>query len=166
MADKDEALLRVLAGDHAHLRVDLLRRLRGNPTPESTGDADRTVGDLLDAAARRRAERQRQADQRRAAERAQRERAAAAAREQRLQALAAREEEAWQDVDGLIATKRPKEYDAAVALLRDLQAVGERNGSSTVFTRRLRELRERHQRKPSLMERLQRAGLTSLGGLS
>lgn len=163
---KDEALLRVLSGDHAHLRAELLRRFSGCPRPSHAGDGNRTVRELLDAAESRRADRQREAERQRAAERARRERVAPAAREQRLQALASREDEAWQDVDALIDTKRPKESDAAVELLCDLQAVGERNGSNTMFSRRLRGPCERHQRKPSLMERMQRAGLTRGVGAS
>ena len=91
------------------------------------------------------------------------ERAAAAAREQRLQGLADREDEAWLRAAALIDTKRPTDYDAAVDLLRDLQAVSERTGAGAVFTRRMQQLREQHRRKPSLIERLHRAGLTESG---
>jgi len=47
-----------------------------------------------------------------------------------------------------------------VTLLRDLQALAGRQGDLTVFTGRFGELRTRHQRKPSLLERFDRAGLS------
>lgn len=59
----------------------------------------------------------------------------------------------------MIETKRPREYDAAVALLADLKALADRDGDTGTFRQRMRLLRERHARKPSLLDRLDRAGL-------
>jgi hypothetical protein len=59
----------------------------------------------------------------------------------------------------LIATKKPYEYDLAVALLVDLRGLGDRDGQGEAFRGRLDGLRQEHARKPSLMERLERAGL-------
>src|SRR5712691_1955651 len=86
-------------------------------------------------------------------------RAAAAAREQRLDALALREEKAWQQVDSLIDTRKPREYDEAVAILLDLRALAERAGDGNAFSQRFRQLREQHLRKPSLIQRFDKAGL-------
>jgi hypothetical protein len=86
-------------------------------------------------------------------------RAATAAREQRLDALALREEQAWEHVDSLISSKKPREYDAAVAVLLDLQALAERDGDGNAFSQRFRQLREQHLRKPSLIQRFENAGL-------
>lgn len=58
-----------------------------------------------------------------------------------------------------IATRRPAEYDAAVALLTDLQALAERDGRPDGFTQRSWSLRQTHARKPSLIERLDRASV-------
>ncbi len=104
----------------------------------------RTVADLLDDAARRRADRQQ---------------ARALARERRLDELAREESGAWSRVDALIATRKPAEYDAAVTLLTDLQALAERVDRYDTFTLRTMALRETHARKPSLIERLNRAGI-------
>ena len=68
---------------------------------------------------------------------------------------------AWRRVGALIETKKPREYDDAVQLLTDLQAVGARNGQPGVFEQRCHELRQQHQRKPSLLARLDRAGLAA-----
>ena len=59
----------------------------------------------------------------------------------------------------MLATTKPKEYDAAVRLLQDLQALSDSNGTSASFRTRLRELRTTYARKPSLIDRLDRAEL-------
>jgi uncharacterized Zn finger protein len=85
--------------------------------------------------------------------------AQAAARAKRLDQLATRKEAAWAKVAKWIETRRPSDYDLAVSLLRDLQALAEREGDPEAFSQRFGELRARHQRKPTLQERFDRAGL-------
>ncbi|MEV4140324.1 hypothetical protein AB0J72_50210 [Dactylosporangium sp. NPDC049742] len=157
-ADKDEAIVRLLRGDGARLQAELLRRYGGGAAIETAGGG-RTVGELLAGAETRWAARERQKQERKAAEQARREAAAAAAREQRLDELAADPERAWQRVADLIATKKPKEYDAAVTLLADLKALSERDGQRKTFRARIHQLCQEHARKPSLLDRLERAGL-------
>ncbi|MGI9001681.1 MAG: hypothetical protein ACR2GH_08430 [Pseudonocardia sp.] len=150
--EKDAVLLALIRGDDVHARAGLLRRFRGEtPTPEGC----RTAGALRDAADARRVERERVEEQRRQQAAAEREQRQAAAREQRLAAVAAEGDRAWGRVSSLIATKKPAEYDRAVALLDDLQAVA----AADDFGRRLGELRHTHRNKPSLIERLDRARL-------
>ena len=96
--------------------------------------------------------------------RASREEEERIARERRLDRLAGREDEAWHEVDLLAETKRPGEYDRAVALLKDLEALAARAGRGADFRRRLGDLRERHRRKTSLLERIGAAGLDRPGG--
>jgi len=156
-ADKDEVVLRLMHGDELRLRSELLRRFHGPGDGASPGL--RTVGALRAAAEARRDGRRRRERDRVTAERERREKAAAAARETRLNTLAGRQEEAWRQVDALIDTKRPNEYDAAVDLLNDLRVVAERTRDVPSFRQRVRSLRERHARKVSLLERLDRNGL-------
>src|SRR5205814_8945839 len=99
------------------------------------------------------------AQARAAAERARREQAAAAARDKRIEALATEDGQAWQRVDAMIASKKPKEYDAAVELLTDLKALADRDQDAPAFTKRVRQLRQEHARKPSVIDRLDRARL-------
>lgn len=160
VADKDELLLRVLRGDDAHLRTELVRRYRGEQVPVQVECGQRTAGEILYAAVARHAERVRLVEQRQAAERARREQAAAAARDKHLDALAAEGDRAWQRVAALVDTKRPRDYDDAVKLLADLKTLGEREGQQAHFGRRLGQLRGQHQRKPSFIQRLDKAGLT------
>ncbi|SCE69411.1 hypothetical protein GA0074696_0274 [Micromonospora purpureochromogenes] len=156
--EKNDLVVRLMRGDDSHLRSELLARFHGPASNESTG-AGRTAGELLAAADERWSRRQQLAQQREAAERERRERAAAAAREQRLNALAGRQEQEWQRVAVMIETKRRKEYDAAIVLLCDLKALADRDGDAEAFRQRVLQLRERHARKPSLLDRLDRARL-------
>jgi hypothetical protein len=157
-ADKDATIVRLLRGEDAHLRAELLRRDAGGSGAVAVGGG-RTVGELLAGAESRCADRRRLAKERQAAERARREQAAAAAREQRLNTLAAEQDRAWQRVSALIDTKKPKEYDAAIQLLANLKALSERDRQTAAFVRRVRLLRQEHARKPSLLDRLDRAAL-------
>lgn len=158
VAEKNRLLLRVVE-DHAAVRMELLRRFHDAHMPNLPTSQRRTVDELLDAASRRRGDRKRRIAARRAEEETRRQEALALAREHRLDDLARDEEAAWSRIDALIATRKPGEYDAAVALLTDLQALAEREGRPDAFTRRSQALRHTHARKTSLIERLGRAGL-------
>ncbi|WP_261556765.1 hypothetical protein [Frankia tisae] len=159
MAEKDRLLLRVVQDHAAAVRLELLRRFRDETTPSVVTPPGRTVADLLDGAARSRAERQSRQAAKQAEEEARRASARALAAERRLAELAHDEEAAWARVDALIGTRKPAEYDAAVALLTDLQALAERNVHAHEFTQRCATLRQNHARKPSLLDRLDRANL-------
>jgi hypothetical protein len=160
VAEKNTLLLRAVRGDGAHLRAELLRRLKPDANGCATpGEGRRTVAELLAAANARREERKRLAAEQKARERARREREAAIAYEKRLDALALREDAAWQQVNTLIEARKPAEYDQAVGLLKDLRALGTRSGTVAAFDQRVRQLRERHVKKVSLLERIARAGL-------
>jgi hypothetical protein len=154
--EKDRLLGRVIQGD-ARVRMELLRRFRGDIVPTVPSPARRTVADLLDTTADRRADRERRQAAQRADDEARRARACALARERRLDELARDEDAAWSRVDALIAARKPAEYDAAVTLLTDLQALAERDNRHHSFTARTAALRETHARKPSLIQRLNHA---------
>ena len=160
-SEKDKFLTMVAEGEGAQVEALLVRRFRresrpAGPTPASAG---RTAGELLAAAEARRAARE-QAEAR-AKEEARARRAAeqAAAYERHLQNLTGRTEETWQQVAELTVFSRPKEYDQATQLLRDLHVIAQREDDITAFTARVRELRTRYAKRPSLMDRLDKAGL-------
>jgi len=159
VTEKDRLLARVVQGEAARVRMELLRRFRGDTAPTISVPARRTVADLLDNAARRRAGRERRLAAQRADDEARREQARLDARERRLDKLADEEDAAWSRVETMIATRKPAEYDAAVTLLADLQALAERDDRYDTFTLRTIELRQTHARKPALIERLNRAGI-------
>lgn len=158
-AEKNRLLLQVVDDHAATVRMEMLRRFRHEYTTNIPDSPRRTVADLLDGAARRRADRERREAAQRAEEQARHETARALAREQRLDELACTEDAAWSRVDAMIATRKPAEYDAVITLLTDLQALAERDGRRHTFTQRSMALRQTHTRKPSLIERLNRAGL-------
>ena len=159
VAEKDRLLTRVVQGEAARVRMELLRRFRGDTAPTISVPARRTVADLLDNAARRRADRDRRLAAQHAEVEARREQARLDARQRRLDKLADEEDAAWSRVDALTATRKPTEYDAAVTLLTDLQALAQREDRYDTFTSRTIALRQTHARKPTLIERLNRAGI-------
>jgi hypothetical protein len=116
---------------------------------------------LLDAAAELRNERHRRAEAEAAARQALRARQREAARQRRLDELAKDPEAAWAEAGLLIGTKVPARYDEAVTLLADLRDLARRDGQAGEFEGRFTALREEHQRKPSLIARFERAGLTA-----
>ncbi len=159
--EKDALLLQVAQGEHAHVGAALVRRFRPEMRTERWAAAvrRRTVGEIQARAGElRKAEARRQA---RAAAKARRKReaAAVAARARRLDALATRKPAAWQDVGRLVDSKKPKAYDEAVTLLRDLRHLAAREDDDQDFATRFGALREDHARKPSFIARLDKAGL-------
>jgi hypothetical protein len=62
-------------------------------------------------------------------------------------------------VSALIDTRKPTDYDAAVDLLKDLQAIAQPANHREEFIQRYVLLRRQHHRKPSLIARFDRAGL-------
>ncbi|MCA1644756.1 MAG: hypothetical protein LC797_04525 [Chloroflexi bacterium] len=165
-SDKTKLLVRLLADDDPqHLHAELIQRLAqaiGPAAEQGIGGtgARRTVEQLFGAAARRAEARTRAAVERAEAERQKRARAEAAARGRYLDGLIGRVDELWQHVEALVATKRQTDYDAAVRAIHDLHDLAARRGQLDVFAPRLQQLRARHAKKVSLLDRLDRAPLT------
>ena len=160
--EKDKLLARVVSGEGAAVQALLLRRFRGASGGNEPTVSTRTVAELWEAAGDRKAARE-EAEEKRRHEQQVREAAAKAAKyAKHLDDLATRQDVAWERAAELIETKSPRDYDMAVTLLCDLRALAERQGESTVFTRRFLALREQHHRKPSLQERFDKAGLPHL----
>jgi hypothetical protein len=158
--EKEEVLVQLVSGD-VDVSRELVRRFRTESNPFLECEGTRTVVELQGAALQARERRERLAAQRRAEEKAGRARTQAAAREQHLTALAARQEQAWTQVDCAIETRQPGKYDEAVTVVKDLRAVSEREDRRDAFDQRLSNLQQRHARKVSLLQRLERAGLSA-----
>lgn len=150
-------LLRVAQGSGQRVQEELRARFRRTVTPADPDGHRRTAAELLGLAEARRQDRLTLERQRRERQAADRERAAAAAREERLASLAERGEQAWWQVADLIEARTPADYDAAVALLRDLGEISRREGRADVYERRVAELHQLHRRKSTFIERLDRA---------
>jgi hypothetical protein len=158
--EKEDVLVQLVSGD-LDVSRELARRFRTESNPDLEREGTRTVAELQDAALQARERRERRAAQRRAEEKAARARIQAAAREQHLNALAARQEQAWTQVHCAIESRQPAHYDEAVTILKDLRAVSEREDRRDAFDQRLNDLHQRHARKVSLLQRLERAGLSA-----
>jgi hypothetical protein len=157
VGDKDDLLLRLLDGESVHLlRSELQMRFRDSRNagkPRAPEVERRTAAQLVAARNALVAEKERKASERKRAEKETREHEEAVARSRALDALAGREAEAWREVNDLIATKRPDDYDRAVSLLLDLKDLAIRSGRKADALARIRDLRERHRNKPSLIKR-------------
>jgi hypothetical protein len=159
-AEKDKLLSMVADGEGAQVQALLLRRFQGGSLSRNApGQPARTAAQLWAAAGAHKTAREEAKAQARRAEEERLAAAKAAAYSKRLDHLATRAEAAWQEVTDLIETKKPREYDLAVSLLRDLSALARRDGRHDSFTTRFLELRSRHERKPSLQDRFDKAGL-------
>jgi hypothetical protein len=158
--DKHALLLRIVQGD-VHVGAELRRRITPEPTEPNNGHVRRTVAQLRTDADSHRAERERLAAECTARERAARDQAAALARTRHLDALARDGENAWQRVDTLIRTTKPKEYDQAVTLLIDLRDLDQREGRQAEYERRIQRIRDTYPNRPALLQRLDRAALTA-----
>jgi len=162
VTDKDDVLTRLMMGNDAALGSELVQRMRRGR--ESAGDQGgaaaerRTVAALLRASEQAAEERKRIAAEKAGREKAERERAAARARATHLEQLAGKEPALWKKVDSLIATKQPKSYEQAMELLADLRDLAARK-DELGFRRHVESLRIAHGRKPTLIARLDKAGL-------
>lgn len=158
-AEKGELLAEVAAGHGFRVAAQLRRRHAAEQPGAGPIDTGRTVRDLLAETDRRREAARAEAQRRRAEAEARRRAEAEAARGRHLDGLRGREPDLWAQVERLVESKKPKDYDLAVRVLGDLRDLARRAGDEAAFGRRLRELRERHSRKPSFLRRLTERGL-------
>ena len=160
--EKDDVLTRLITGEDLSPATELLRRfIREREEDQGTAEQPRrrTVGELLQSAEKHAQERRCLAAKKAAEEKARREREAAILRAKHLDRIAGSEPELWNDVENLILTKQPKSYDSAVELLVDLRDLAARKCKTNEFQARLAAICVAHARKPSLIERLRKAGL-------
>jgi len=149
LTEKDALLARLAEDPPPNLRAELLGRFRRAHRQEPVATAARRPAGALLVAAQAHAETRRRQEAARAA----------AARATQLSGLAGREHELWAEVDALIAAKRPQEYDRAVSILTDLRDLGAQAKDNAAFGQRVAALRGQYRNRPSLIERLDRAGL-------
>jgi hypothetical protein len=163
-SEKDKYLTMVAEGEGAQVEALLVQRFRREARPAGSGpvSAERTARELLAGAQARRAAREAAQARARAEARARRAAEQAAAYERHLEQLASRKDETWQQVEKLTMSSKAKEYDQATQFLKELHEIARREDDTTAFTARVRELRTRYMKRPSLMERFDKAGLPRL----
>ena len=134
---------------------------QGHSTKRTAGDATshRTVAEIAETWQQRVQARQRRLAQQAEKERERQARADATARKKQLEDIASRTPAVWKQVSAWIAKRTPKGYDCAVELLVDLRDAADHTDRTDEFSERLQALRDRHASKPSLIRRLEQAGL-------
>ena len=161
-SEKDTIIFRLINDNDPHLGNELMQRFQKASSEKdikNTEKAPRTVMELLQKAEAYTKEREQRIAEQKAKEKARKEKEAAIAREKYLNGLAGKENEIWKKVDSLILTKKPKDYDEAVRLLIDLKDLAKKNNAASLFKSKLMAIRENHSRKPSLISRINSAGL-------
>jgi hypothetical protein len=160
--EKNDVLARIIGGSDPAPIHELRRRFakdgKHGGRAAHAATSRRTVGTLLRERDQATEKHQRIAAENAAKEKTKRERKAALARKKHLDEIAGTEHAQWRKIETLIATKQPKSYDRAVALLMDLRDLADREDGD-IFRSRLEALRAEHSRKPTLIQRMQRAGL-------
>ncbi|MCU1350610.1 MAG: hypothetical protein JWO56_3640 [Acidobacteria bacterium] len=156
---KDDYLARFIAAEEPALAAELQRLIGHQDGPVPTSPIRRPAGALLEAARELGDKRRRAAAAQAAMKKIRRQQEAAQARSKYLVGLAQREPAVWGQIDRLIATKNPANYDRALVLLADLREIATTQTREPDFLVRLAALRTEHARKPSLLQRMQRAGL-------
>ncbi|MGD8296855.1 MAG: hypothetical protein PVG67_10715 [Desulfobacterales bacterium] len=160
--EKDDILFRLVEAPSPHLGAELKQRFRQTVSTTAKSKIDnqlRRVKDLISSAEKYAKERKRRAAEKKAREQAKRKKERALAREKYLKSLAGREDSMWKQVDVLIDSKQPAKYDEAVKLLVDLRDLYEKTGKEKAFKQKFQTICEKHRRKASFLNRLQKAGL-------
>jgi hypothetical protein len=164
LAEKDTLLVTLLTAEDEswslanRLRQRFHQAWQQTRPAQATAQSRRTASDLWQGSEKLAQEEQRRQAAEAARQRAEQERRAAAQRKQYLASLVAQEPQLWQEVATLLNTTQPTKYDAAVRLLCDLRDLATDGGHRDRWTARLREFRQRYARKPSLMQRFNKAG--------
>ncbi|MBX3481985.1 MAG: hypothetical protein KIS90_02105 [Phenylobacterium sp.] len=120
--------------------------------------AARTVADLRVRAEAIRIAREREKIARLEAEAERQAKAAERGRRARLDSIRRRGEAVWTQAEAEIERRNGAAYARAAALLHDLGAIAEQDGSTAHFKARLQKIRTRHAAKTRFIERLQALG--------
>lgn len=150
--EQHDFLSRLSRGER-NLSVLLNRRLheltnKAQCSEDGEGTGQRTIAGLIQAAEEWR--RRKQEDEHRKEE---------LARKQRLEELAVKENEVWQQVEALIEEKKPKLYNSAIGLLKDLQELAEYQERQEEFKGRIAEIQRTYSNRPALRDQMIHARL-------
>ena len=157
--EKTGLLEQLFAGDPhvaAELRSAVRKRLESE-TVSSTA-VPRTAGELRGRARAIRLCRERIEANKASEERRRQIEAVEKVRQTRLEAIRRRGESVWQEIEDEIERRNSGGYDRAAALLTDLRALAEKQGTIKDFLRQLHEIRARHVRKERFIARLAAIG--------
>ena len=150
---EQHGFLKRLSRGETGLSVLLNRRLHelANKTPfsdEGIGSGQRTAGELVQAAEEWRRRKQEDAYLKEELE-----------RKRLLEELAVKANDVWQQVQALIEEKKPKSYDSAIGLLKDLRELAEYRGNLEEFKEKIAEIQQTYSNRPALRDRILQAKL-------
>ena len=128
-------------------RLQELARER-QPAKERADTGGRTAAELIQGA-----------EEWRRREREKKQGAAELARQRQLEELGTKAGQVWQRVKALIEEKKPKSYDSAIVLLKDLQDLAAYRGEVEGFKKRMAETQQTYANRPALRDRLRRSRL-------
>ena len=152
-AEKTDLLARIFDGE-PHASAELRAMVRARLEPPATVAVPRTIAEVHARAREIRLARERAEAELAETQRRLQAEAAEKARQVRLVGILRRGESVWRDVEDEIGRRNPAGYDKAAALLSDLLALAEKQGSTEEFHLRLQSIRERHAGKGRFIERL------------
>ena len=145
--EKTALLCRLVAGD-PHVAAELGRKVReAAATGGDVATGHRTVAELRTRAREICKQAEAAAAARVEAERQRRAAATEAERRARLIVVRQRGAAVWREVETEIEKRNAGGYDRALALLLDLRALAQEDGTMAAFSDRVRCLRDRHSRK-------------------
>ena len=161
-AEKTSLLKELAAGSDPHAAARLRRRfLQEQASRRPLGELSprRSIGQLLRDAEQTRHAREERERRLAAEKRARTEARKAKERADYLDGLAGQEESLWKKVEGLVAEKNAKSYDQAMTFLIDLRDLADGSAQRPAFDQRVTDLRDRHQKKTTFIQRLHKAAL-------
>jgi hypothetical protein len=162
--ERDSLLMRLIEDDIPYpetpLRQRVLCEMQAKRPACGNSDQRRTVAQILASADAIMRNRQRIETERAEQEQKSRERRQAEQRRRHLESLRGREDDLWAKADQLIVTKQPRKYDEAVSILQDLRDLAEKDQASSAFHQRMKSLSRDHANKPTLLRRIEKAGLS------
>ncbi|MCX6125753.1 MAG: hypothetical protein NTV34_13555 [Proteobacteria bacterium] len=158
--ERNNLLLEFMEGKDLHLRSTILQQIQRESMKEVVQEKSRrTVGELLKAANELSKNKSRIGAEQMVKEEERKAKEVAVARAKCLDGLAEREANVWRQVDTLIEAKKRKEYEQAVALLKDLKDLGIRKGTGKDYKHKSHQLLERHANKHSFIKMTEQVNL-------
>ena len=154
--DEKSALLLRLANGDAHVAPELRNRIRAaRAVAEArSGRKRRTVAEIRKRSLAVGEERKATAAKQREEQRRRKAEETVRAQRARLDSMKRRGDRVWNEVEREIEYKNSSSYDRATALLVDLRALAQEEGTEVAFESRVQSIRERHSRKLRFIDRL------------
>lgn len=153
--EKSTLLLRLVDGD-THVAAELRRRIRSalDASRQRSRVKRRTVSEIREGRLAVRKARETEAARRKEEKRRREAEEAARAQRARLDSIKRRGARVWDEVETEIEHRNAGGYDRAAQLLVDLRALARETGTEIAFAKRVESIRDRHQRKPAFIRRL------------